>query len=112
MTKILFLPGVGASAAFWRPAADLTQLDSVFLAWPGRGNEPARPDVNGIDDLVAMVLAHMDEPVNIVAQSMGTHVAHFIVPASACSSASRSASKVKCRTWRPADNRLQPPMKQ
>jgi pimeloyl-ACP methyl ester carboxylesterase len=31
--------------------------------------------VNGIDDLVAMVLDHMDEPVNIVAQSMGGLVA-------------------------------------
>jgi pimeloyl-ACP methyl ester carboxylesterase len=50
-------------------------LDGAFFAWPGLGNEPATPDVNGIDDLVAMVLDHMDEPVNIVAQSMGGLVA-------------------------------------
>ena len=31
--------------------------------------------MNGIDDLVAMVLDHMDEPVDIVAQSMGGLVA-------------------------------------
>jgi 2-hydroxy-6-oxonona-2,4-dienedioate hydrolase len=75
MTKTLFLPGAGASASFWKPIADLAGLDGAFFAWPGLGNEPATPDVNGIDDLVAMVLDHMDEPVNIVAQSMGGLVA-------------------------------------
>jgi pimeloyl-ACP methyl ester carboxylesterase len=75
MTKTLFLPGAGASASFWKPAADLAGLDGVFFAWPGLGNEPTIADVCGIDDLVAMVLDQMDEPVNIVAQSMGGLVA-------------------------------------
>jgi len=75
VTKTLYLPGAGASASFWKPVADLTRLDSAFFAWPGLGDEPATPDVNGIDDLVAMVLDHMGEPVNIVAQSMGGLVA-------------------------------------
>ncbi len=75
MTKTLFLPGAGASATFWKPVADLAGLEGVFLAWPGLGNEPARPDVAGIDDLTTMVLDHMNAPVNIVAQSMGGLVA-------------------------------------
>jgi pimeloyl-ACP methyl ester carboxylesterase len=75
MTKTLFLPGAGASASFWRPVADLTQLDAVFFSWPGLGDEPSAQDVNGVDDLVAMVLDRMGEPVNIVAQSMGGLVA-------------------------------------
>jgi pimeloyl-ACP methyl ester carboxylesterase len=75
MNKTLFLPGAGATATFWKPVADLAGLDGAFFAWPGLGNEPATPDVNGIDDLVAMVLDHMGEPVNIVAQSMGGLVA-------------------------------------
>jgi pimeloyl-ACP methyl ester carboxylesterase len=75
MTKTLFLPGAGASASFWKPIADLAGLDGAFFTWPGLGNEPATPGVTGIDDLVAMVLDHMDEPVNIVAQSMGGLVA-------------------------------------
>ncbi len=75
VTKTLYLPGAGASASFWKPVADLTRLDGAFFAWPGLGDEPATPDVNGIDDLVAMVLDHMGEPVNIVAQSMGGLVA-------------------------------------
>jgi pimeloyl-ACP methyl ester carboxylesterase len=75
MTKTLFLPGAGASASFWKLVADLSGLDGAFFAWPGLGHEPVSPDVNGIDDLVAMVLDHMGEPVNIVAQSMGGLVA-------------------------------------
>jgi pimeloyl-ACP methyl ester carboxylesterase len=75
MTKTLFLPGAGASAAFWKPVAEFAGLDGEFFAWPGLGDEPARPEVTGIDDLVAMVLNRMAEPVNIVAQSMGGLVA-------------------------------------
>lgn len=75
MTRTLFLPGAGGSAAFWRPVAERLGLGGVFLSWPGLGNEPVRADVQSIDDLVAMVLAEMDEPVDIVAQSMGGLVA-------------------------------------
>ncbi len=76
--RTLFLPGASGAAAFWRPAAERSShagRNAVFLNWPGLGDEPPHPDVNGFDDLVAMVLAHMDEPVNIVAQSMGGVVA-------------------------------------
>lgn len=73
--KTLFLPGAAGSASFWKPAARSAGLDGVFLNWPGLGDEPADPRVNSIDDLVAMVLDHMAEPVNIVAQSMGGAVA-------------------------------------
>jgi pimeloyl-ACP methyl ester carboxylesterase len=75
MTKTLFLPGAGASAGFWRPVADLTDLDGEFLSWPGLGNEPAAPGVGGIEDLVTLVRARMHAPVNMVAQSMGGLVA-------------------------------------
>ena len=46
-----------------------------FFAWPGLGNEPADPDVGGIDDLVALVLAELDQPADLIAQSMGGLVA-------------------------------------
>ncbi|MFT3965408.1 MAG: alpha/beta fold hydrolase [Sphingobium sp.] len=74
-TKTLFLPGAGASAAFWRPVADRLGPGGTLLHWPGLGNEAPDPAINGMDDLVALVLRHMDEPVNIVAQSMGGYVA-------------------------------------
>lgn len=75
--RILFLPGAGASASFWRPAAD--RLDAGrpkhFFSWPGLGNEPSDPNVRSVDDLVAMVLAQLHEPADLVAQSMGGYVA-------------------------------------
>lgn len=74
-TRTLFLPGAGASASFWRPAADRVGLPAELLAWPGLGDEPARGDVGGVDDLVRLVLARIDAPVDIVAQSMGGVVA-------------------------------------
>ena len=77
MTDLLFLPGAGASASFWRPVADQLAPDRErrFFAWPGLGDEPHDPDVRGLDDLVAMVLAAIDEPADLIAQSMGGLVA-------------------------------------
>jgi pimeloyl-ACP methyl ester carboxylesterase len=75
MIKTLFLPGAGGSASFWRAAANVTKLHRIFLAWPGLGHEPQASDVNSLEDLVTIVLEHMDEPVNIVAQSIGGLIA-------------------------------------
>ena len=77
MPRILFLPGAGGSASFWRPVADRLDADRPkrFFAWPGLGNEPADPNVHGFDDLVAIVLGELFEPADIVAQSMGGVVA-------------------------------------
>ncbi|MDR1988779.1 MAG: alpha/beta hydrolase [Acidobacteriaceae bacterium] len=75
MTHTLFLPGATGNADFWKPVAQHAHLDGVFFAWPGLGDEPARPDVNGLDDLVAMVAHTITAPVNLVAQSMGGVVA-------------------------------------
>jgi pimeloyl-ACP methyl ester carboxylesterase len=75
VVKTLFLPGAGGSAGFWQPAAALAGLAGEHLSWPGLGNEPAHPGIQGIDDLVSLVLAKMESPVNIVAQSMGGYIA-------------------------------------
>jgi len=77
MTKAVFLPGAGASASFWRPVADLLEpiIQKRLLSWPGLGDEPAAATVRGIDDLVASLMAELDEPADVVAQSMGGLVA-------------------------------------
>lgn len=75
MTKTIYLPGAGGSASFWQPVAAELGQDGVFLAWPGLGNEPPSPGVTSIDDMVAMVLAELREPANLIAQSMGGLVA-------------------------------------
>ena len=77
MRKVLFLPGAGGSADFWRPVARRLPeaWDKVLFAWPGLGDEPADPAINGIGDLVRLVTARIDEPVDLVAQSIGGVIA-------------------------------------
>jgi pimeloyl-ACP methyl ester carboxylesterase len=75
--KILFLPGATGRADFWKPlSASLENAAARHLfGWPGFGDVPARPDVQGFDGLVDLVLAEMDRPCALVAQSMGGAVA-------------------------------------
>jgi pimeloyl-ACP methyl ester carboxylesterase len=71
--KILFLPGVGGDPSFWEPVA--ARLPAAWekrhLGWPGLGNQPPSPDVNGWDDLYRTVEDQIDGTVAVVAQSMG-----------------------------------------
>ncbi len=79
-STLLFLPGAGGSASFWQPVADLLpeEWPRVLLAWPGLGNEPHDPDIQGLDDLVNIVsacIAMSPTRVDLIAQSMGGLVA-------------------------------------
>lgn len=77
MTKVLFLPGSGASPDFWKPVGALlpSSWPKEYFGWPGLGRQPPDPNVSGWDDLVRMVEARMDGPVDLVAQSMGGVIA-------------------------------------
>jgi 2-hydroxy-6-oxonona-2,4-dienedioate hydrolase len=77
MTKILFLPGAGASPDFWKPVGTLLPAEwpKEYFGWPGLGDQPHDPAIKGVDDLVRMVAARMDGPVDLVAQSMGGVIA-------------------------------------
>jgi pimeloyl-ACP methyl ester carboxylesterase len=77
MTRILFLPGAGASPDFWKPVSELLPTDWTkhYFGWPGLGHQPHDPSISGIDDLIRLVLDRMDEPVDLVAQSMGGVIA-------------------------------------
>jgi pimeloyl-ACP methyl ester carboxylesterase len=77
MTRILFLPGSGASPDFWKPVGTLlpSSWSKEYFGWPGLGKQPHDPNVRGWDDLVRMVEARMDGPVDLVAQSMGGVIA-------------------------------------
>jgi pimeloyl-ACP methyl ester carboxylesterase len=83
MTRILFLPGSGASPDFWKPVG--TRLPQAwpkeYFGWPGLGDQPHDPAIRGMDDLVGLVAAKMDEPVDLVAQSMGGVVAALVAVA-------------------------------
>lgn len=75
MIKTLFLPGAGGSAHFWKPVAAHAELEGVFFSWPSLGDEPLKPGVESVDDLVALVASEITGPVMIVAQSMGGFIA-------------------------------------
>ena len=76
-SKLFFLPGALGRMDFWVPAADLvrTPAEKIHVGWPGFGPTPAEPGVNGIDDLVDRLVAQMDAPCALIAQSMGGVVA-------------------------------------
>lgn len=71
--NILFMPGVGGDPAFWQPVAERLPAiwQKTLLGWPGLGNQPPAPDINGWDDLYRMVDQRIDGKVALVAQSMG-----------------------------------------
>lgn len=75
--KLLFLPGAAGNTRLWQPVSDGLDHpgEREFIAWPGFGDVPREPDVNGIDDLVRLVAASMTGPVDLLAQSMGGVIA-------------------------------------
>jgi pimeloyl-ACP methyl ester carboxylesterase len=77
MTKILFLPGSGASPDFWKPVGALlpAEWSKTYFGWPGLGDQPHDPSITCMDDLIRLVAAKMDDPVDLVAQSMGGVIA-------------------------------------
>lgn len=76
-TKLLFLPGASGNIDFWKPvAASLYHPAShVHFGWPGFGSTAHDPSITGIDDLVEKVVAEIDQPTAIIAQSMGGVIA-------------------------------------
>lgn len=76
-SQILFLPGALGRTQLWEPVADLLSCAAhkEHVGWPGFSSIPSNPLVNGIDDLVEMVLAKVDRPTALVAQSMGGAIA-------------------------------------
>ena len=72
--RLLFLPSAGGDPGFWRPLGDLLPdaWEKVYFAWPGLGEQVARPGVNSIDGLVRLVEGALgDAPADLFAQSMG-----------------------------------------
>jgi pimeloyl-ACP methyl ester carboxylesterase len=76
-SQLLFLPGASGNTQLWQPVANLLAHPArkIHLGWPGFGPTPPDPAVNGIDDLVSRVLAQIDRPTALIAQSMGGLIA-------------------------------------
>jgi pimeloyl-ACP methyl ester carboxylesterase len=74
MSSLVFLPGAGGSASFWRPVADrLTDLGrTVVFGYPGFDERPADPAIRSLADLFSWVVEQLPvEPSHVIAQSMG-----------------------------------------
>jgi pimeloyl-ACP methyl ester carboxylesterase len=76
LPRIVFLPGASGRGWFWEPVAErLPPCEAVLIDYPGAGDVPHDPSVRCFDDLVERALAHMEGPVDLVAQSMGGVIA-------------------------------------
>ena len=77
MPKIFFLPGAGGSPEFWKPVGARlpSEWSKFYFGWPGLSDQPSDPAINSYDDLVGLVEARLDGPVDLVAQSMGGLIA-------------------------------------
>lgn len=75
--KLLFLPGASGNTQLWQPVARLLTrgAQKIHVGWPGFGPTPADATVHGIDDLVDRVVAQIDGPTALIAQSMGGIIA-------------------------------------
>jgi pimeloyl-ACP methyl ester carboxylesterase len=74
MATLVFLPGAGGSASFWRPVADrLADLGRNYVfGYPGFGDCPVDPSIESLDDLFGWLLEQLPvEPCHVIAQSMG-----------------------------------------
>jgi len=71
--RLLFLPGTSGNTSFWQPVARQLRhpAERIHLGWPGFGDTPRDPGVNGFEDLLSLVLAQLDRPCALIAQSMG-----------------------------------------
>jgi pimeloyl-ACP methyl ester carboxylesterase len=111
--KLFFLPGALGRTEFWHPAADLLTCPApkVHVTWPGFSGIPPDPSIRNIDDLATKLLAGIDQPSALIAQSMGGVVAmlaalrkpelvtHLVL--SATSGGMRMAA-LDAQDWRPA----------
>lgn len=73
-TPVLFLPGAGGRAGFWRPVAErLADLGpATLVGYPGFGDAPADPAVRSLDELYRWLLPRLPPGAShVVAQSMG-----------------------------------------
>jgi len=76
-SQIFFLPGALGRTQLWEPVASLLShlAPQRHIGWPGFSSIPSDPLVNSIDDLVGMVVAKINQPTALIAQSMGGAIA-------------------------------------
>jgi pimeloyl-ACP methyl ester carboxylesterase len=74
---LIFLPGAAGNTAVWQPVSNGLRHPGrrKFISWPGFGGVPPEPGVSCLDDLIERVVANINGPVDLLAQSMGGTIA-------------------------------------
>lgn len=112
-SKLFFLPGALGRTEFWHSTAKLMNYPAlkIHVAWPGFGGVPPDPNILGIDDLVSRLVAGIDQPSALIAQSMGgvialraalqkpTHITHLVL---SVTSGGMDLAALGAEDWRPA----------
>ena len=70
---VVYLPGAGGLASFWRPVAELlhSRSEPLLVEYPGFGETPSNPSIRGVSDLLDLILERLPTSFDLVAQSMG-----------------------------------------
>jgi pimeloyl-ACP methyl ester carboxylesterase len=118
MGVVTFLPGTSGRGSFWSLVVDrLPGIDTRLVDFPGLGGVPADRRVQSFDDLVALVIAELDQPCALVGQSMGGYVAARVALARpdlvthlvlAVTSAGVDRNALGLEDWRPTWNPGEP----
>ena len=73
MNNLVFLAGASGNTQFWNPL--IAQLPEHYtkqvIAYPSFHGMAAHPDINSFDDLTNYVVAQIQQPSILIAQSMG-----------------------------------------
>lgn len=71
--NLIFLPGASGSTEFWQPVMHNLSLNhqKTVLAYPSFGGSPDHPDIQSFEDLQDYVIAQIQHPSIVIAQSMG-----------------------------------------
>lgn len=116
---LLFLPGASGDTRFWHSVANLLhcRAERMHIGWPGFGATPSDHGINGVDGLVSRVVAEIDRPTALIAQSMGgviailaalerpAQVTHLVLTAT---SGGVDLSDLGAYDWRPSFNASNP----
>ncbi len=70
---VVYLPGAGGLASFWRPVAELLRPRSEprLVEYPGFGETPPNLSIRSVSDLLDTILEGLPASFDLVAQSMG-----------------------------------------
>ena len=113
LSNLLFLPGASGNTSFWKPVSDslVYPAKKTHISYPGYGSTPSEPDINSLDDLAAKIVAEIEEPTALIAQSMGgviaiiaalekpTLITHLVLCAT---SGGMDMSSMGAEDWRPS----------